>query len=380
MPLPAATRWPRPSTLRIALACPYDLGVPGGVQAQVQGMAAAYAAAGHEVVVVAPGEPWRDGAPAGVEVHCFGSSHGISANGSVAPVGLSWRAARRATALLEASDVAHVHEPFAPLLAWPAMLHRRHRELLVATFHRSSTAAYDRWLAPLARPLAKRIDVAVAVSPEAARTATTLCALDPGIIPNGVVLPPSLPTALRERRVCFVGRHEERKGLRVLLEAHELLGGEVELAIVGEGPQTEALAQRYPEGPRRRWLGRVSDAERDELLATSAIYCAPSLGGESFGIVLLEAMGAGAAVVASDIPGYAAAAGGHATLSPAGDAAALAEALRATLLRLEDGGAAGSAREAAFSYAQAFAMSSVASAYLERFAAGLAEGAARPQG
>ena len=366
--------------MRIALACPYDLGVPGGVQAQVHGLASSYAAAGHEVVVVAPGEPWRDGVPSGVAVECFGSSRAVSANGSVAPVGLSWRAARRATAVLEASDVAHVHEPFAPLLAWPALLHRHHGELLVATFHRSSTAAYDRWLAPMARPLARRIDDAVAVSPEAARTASTLCALDPGIIPNGVALPASLPTAPRERRVCFVGRHEERKGLRVLLEAQEILGDEVELAIVGEGPQTEALRQRYPDGTARRWLGRVSDAERDELLATSAIYCAPSLGGESFGIVLLEAMGAGAAVVASDIPGYAAAAGGHATLSPAGDAAALAEALRATLQRLEDAAAVGAAREAAFSYAQAFAMESVAQAYLQRFAAGLAEGPTRAQG
>lgn len=365
--------------MRIALACPYDLAVPGGVQAQVRGLARAYAAAGHGVQVLAPGGPWADGSPPGVELVTFGRSWNVPGNGSVAPLGLSWAAARRARDRLEAVELAHLHEPFAPMLAWPALLARQRPERLVATFHRSSSAAYDRWLAPLARPLARRLDLAVAVSREAARTAEVLGARDLEVVPNGVLLPEAMPRGPREPRICFVGRHEARKGLGVLLEAHAQLG-DVELAIVGEGPETASLRARYPERPGRRWLGRLGDAERDELLASSAVYCAPSLGGESFGIVLLEAMGAGAAVVAADIPGYAAAAGGHARLSEPGDAPALAAALREELEAFGEPASWLPARQRAFAYAQAFAIEAVAARYLDRFAALLAEGAPRDQG
>ena len=137
--------------------------------------------------------------------------------------------------------------------------------------------------------------------------------------------------------MLFLGRHEERKGLGVLLEAFDRLrrpaggaGGRADrpiLWVAGDGPQTAALRRRHPEAPDLLWLGVLTEEEKVRRLVAADVLCAPSLGGESFGMVLLEAMAARAAVVASDIDGYREAAGGHAVLVPPGDAAALAEAL-----------------------------------------------------
>jgi phosphatidylinositol alpha-mannosyltransferase len=141
--------------------------------------------------------------------------------------------------------------------------------------------------------------------------------------------------------LLFVGRHERRKGLPVLLEAFESVrrahkagwpagSGGVRpptLWVAGEGSQTRDLRARYPESGQLRWLGRLSDEEVAQRMRGADVLCAPSLGGESFGVVLLEAMAARAVVVASDLPGYRDAAGGHAHLVAPGDSAALATAL-----------------------------------------------------
>jgi phosphatidylinositol alpha-mannosyltransferase len=138
--------------------------------------------------------------------------------------------------------------------------------------------------------------------------------------------------------VLFLGRHEERKGLGVLLDAFERLGSRADgdrtggagrpvLWIAGDGPQTDSLRRRHPETPDRRWLGVLSDGEKVRRLVAAQVLCAPSLGGESFGVVLLEAMAARTVVVASDIDGYRDAAGGHAVLVPPGDVGSLALAL-----------------------------------------------------
>jgi phosphatidylinositol alpha-mannosyltransferase len=151
--------------------------------------------------------------------------------------------------------------------------------------------------------------------------------------------------------VLFLGRHEERKGLSVLLDAFARLiadrpgGGAHQreapdtdqlagvgesgptLWVAGDGPDTEALRRRYPESPHIQWLGVLTEEEKLRRLAGADLLCAPSLGGESFGMVLLEAMAAGTPVIASDIPGYRDAAGANARLVPPGDAAALSGAL-----------------------------------------------------
>jgi phosphatidylinositol alpha-mannosyltransferase len=133
--------------------------------------------------------------------------------------------------------------------------------------------------------------------------------------------------------IFFIGRHEPRKGLAVLLEAMAHLPPSVRLWVGGDGPDTDALRRRHAGDPRIEWLGRISDDEKARRLKGADVFCAPSLGGESFGVVLLEGMAARTATVASDLPGYrnVARPGVDATLVEPGDVEALGAALRAVL-------------------------------------------------
>jgi phosphatidylinositol alpha-mannosyltransferase len=189
------------------------------------------------------------------------------------------------------------------------------------------------------RRLARRYAVRCAVSEAARSTAHQALGGHYELAFNGVEVdryrdvtpwPADRPTVL------FLGRHEERKGLAVLLSAFERFrsGGWPDrnrstpvLWVAGDGPETDALRRHHPESPDLHWLGVISEEDKVRRLLAADVLCAPSLGGESFGMVLLEAMAARTAVVASDILGYRAAAGGHARLVPPGDEVALAEAL-----------------------------------------------------
>jgi phosphatidylinositol alpha-mannosyltransferase len=164
--------------------------------------------------------------------------------------------------------------------------------------------------------------------------------------------------------ILFVGRHEERKGLRVLLEAFAGLDRDAVLWVAGEGPLTDEL--RANGTPRVEWLGRVSDDELARRLRTAAVFCAPSTGGESFGIVLVEAMAAGTPVVASDIGGYrdVARAGREAVLVAPEDPAALRGGLRKVL---DDPGLAGRLAEAGRERAATFSMASLAERYVDLY-------------
>ena len=144
---------------------------------------------------------------------------------------------------------------------------------------------------------------------------------------NGPVHPSDGPT------IFFLGRHEPRKGLEVLLAALADLPPDVRLWVGGDGPQTEELKDRYRHDGRIEWIGRISDDERSARMRGCTVYCSPSVRGESFGMVLLEAMASGSALVASDLDGHrnVATDGVDALLSPVADAAALAKALRRVL-------------------------------------------------
>jgi len=371
-------RWP----LRIAMVCPYDLSRPGGVQGQAVGLARALRRAGHEVVVVAPGA-----GPSGwvsEELYVAGHSVGVRSNGSVAPVSLSPRAARGALDAVREwrADVVHLHEPLAPLLGYGFVLARRWP--LVATFHRAGTPRAGALVAPVARWACSRIDVRIAVSEVARRSAAALCGGDYGVLFNGVDLErfSCARTCVQRARadgtraVLFVGRHERRKGLEVLLRAFSTLpstprsgspGSDAppppELWVAGGGRETRELRARYSESSRVRWLGVVSEEELVDRLARAAVLCAPSLGGESFGVVLLEAMAARCGVVATEIPGYREAAGGHATLVPPGDVAALRCALAEVLSAPPDDGAL----DAAARHAAAWSMDHLARRYVDAY-------------
>lgn len=332
------------SALRIALVCPFSLSRPGGVQSQVLGLARAFSRSGHQVTVFAPLDG-TTGAPEGIDLVSTGGSVSLPANGSVAPVAISPVGAARALRTLQAIgfDVVHVHEPFAPGLPY-GLLVARHVPPLVATFHRSGGSALYTVLGPLARRLARRFVVRAAVSEAARSTAFGALGGSYEVGFNGVEVdrfegvepwPTDRPTVL------FLGRHEERKGLRTLLDAFESLRTDPPhgaatsrpplLWIAGDGPLTESLRRLHPPSADICWLGVLSEEEKVRRLVAADVLCAPSLGGESFGVVLLEAMAARAVVVASDIDGYRDAADGHAVLVAPADRWSLAEALSGVL-------------------------------------------------
>jgi len=329
--------------LRIALVCPYSLSRPGGVQVQVVGLARTLASRGNAVTVFAPTDGPVD-PPDGVELVVTGHSTSLRANGSVAPVSVSPAAARRALADLRdrRPDIVHVHEPFAPGLPY-ALLTARDVPPVVATFHRSGGSVLYTLLRPVTRRLANRLAARIAVSEAAAATARRALGGRYDVLFNGVEVDrfadvDPWPTA--RPIVLFLGRHEDRKGLGVLLEAWDRLGvigpgegfdGPPVLWVAGDGPQTAGLRSRHPESETVRWLGVVEEAEKLQRLAAATVVAAPSLGGESFGLVLVEGMAARAVVVASDIDGYRDAAGGRAVLVPPGDPSALAVALTGVL-------------------------------------------------
>jgi phosphatidyl-myo-inositol alpha-mannosyltransferase len=326
----------------VALVCPYSLSRPGGVQGQVVGLGRALERRGHRSTVFAPLDSTGD-APSGIELVPTGRSVALPANGSRAPVTISVRGVARSVRALRSGgfDVVHVHEPFAPGLPYGLLVDRR-LPPLVATFHRSGGSVLYRGLRPLTSRLARRLALRCAVSEAAAATARGALGGHYERCFNGVDMrafegvepwPTEGPTVL------FLGRHEERKGLGILLEAFEHLrnrstgvaaagsASRPVLWIAGDGPQTADLRRRHPDAPDLRWLGVLPEGEKLRRLVGARVLCAPSRGGESFGMVLLEAMAAQSLVVASDIPGYRDAAGGHALLVPPGDALALAEAL-----------------------------------------------------
>ena len=315
----------------MGLVCPYSMSVPGGVQDQVVGLARSLGERGHEVVVIAPGKV----ADPSVRSVSTGRSFRYRVNGSVAPIAPQPTAALRAIAAIAAHrlDVLHLHEPMAPSITLPALL--AHQAPVVGTFHAAGDHTPYPVFAPPLRVLAQRIDARVAVSESARELAAMHMPGRYEVLFNGIDLRPfEGPAPLRTARptVLFLGRHDPRKGLDVLLHAARSLPRDVVLWVAGDGPDTATLHHLH-HGPNVRWLGRITDADKVRRMRSAWAVCAPSLHGESFGIVLLEAMAAGTPLVASDLPGYRSLTddGRAAELVPPGDAPALAEALRRVL-------------------------------------------------
>jgi len=313
--------------LRIGMVSPYSLTIPGGVQQQVLGLARALRKKGHEVRVLGP----CDGPPPDSFVTPLGNSLPTAINGSVAPVAPDASAAFRTIRALndEAFDVLHVHEPLVPGPTLTAVLVKL--APIVATFHSAGESGAYKTFQSLGRPIARRIDVRVAVSKDAVELAQRYIGGEYEVLFNGIELDIySGPTIeQRDNAIFFCGRHEPRKGLGVLLEAVSLMPGDVRLWVASDGPETEQLKARYENDQRIEWLGRISDTEKIQRLRRASVFCAPSLRGESFGIVLLEAMAAGTPVVSTDINGYrnVATDGENALLVEPGNAQALASAM-----------------------------------------------------
>lgn len=292
--------------LRIGLLCPYSLTTPGGVQGQVMGLARALRRMGHEVRVLGP----CDGAPPDSFVTPIGESLPTVANGSIAPLAPDPSAALRTIRVLrdEQFDVLHIHEPLTPGASITALVMRT--APIVATFHAAGESLSYKYLSAPLKGFASAIDHRVAVSKDAVLLAQRYLGGEYQILPNGVELDrfDSSQRVIKKtgvkRSIFFCGRHEPRKGLEVLLQAHATLPEDVVLWIASDGPETERLKRDWAGDPRLMWLGRISDAEKAHRLHEADIFCAPSLGGESFGVVLIEAMAAHTPIVASALDGY----------------------------------------------------------------------------
>jgi phosphatidylinositol alpha-mannosyltransferase len=234
----------------------------------------------------------------------------------------------------EAFEVVHLHEPLAPGPTITALVFSE--KPLVGTFHRAGESGWVRTFRRLGRWGVKHLTIRAAVSEEARDTAMKTLGGTYEVLWNGIdvaVYRDAEPWPVDGPTVMFVGRHEPRKGLAVLLEATKQLGDDVRLWVASEGPETERLRRLTAEDPRIEWLGMIDDAEKIRRIRGAHVLCAPSLHGESFGVVLLEGMAAGTPVVASDLPGYrvVAQAGRDALLPEPGDSADLVKALEAAL-------------------------------------------------
>jgi len=321
--------------MRIGMVCPYDWGTPGGVRSHIQGLVATLQSRGHEVSVLTPVDDesclpeWA--VPGGKPIS-------VSYNGSVAGLSFGVRATRRVRRWIRDGefDVLHVHEPLAPSLSilscWSA------QGPIVGTWHSSLdrsrilSAGYS-----IAQTAMEKMSARIAVSEDARRTLVTHVGGDAVLIPNGVrtadfhvkvrATDPEKPTLL------FLGRVDEpRKGLDVLIAAlPDIVAAipTVSLLIAGPG-ETEGHLEDVAPGLRQHIhiIGNVSDEARRDLFGRSDLYIAPQIGGESFGIVLIEAMASGTPVLASDLPAFRRVTGDgqSGALFRTGDPAALASA------------------------------------------------------
>jgi phosphatidylinositol alpha-mannosyltransferase len=376
--------------MRICQVSPYDFMHPGGVTEHVRHLSTQLRARGHEVTVLAPSSRVGDdhGIPGYVRI---GRSVPVRSNGSVAHLALSFHLVRRVRALLNeaAYDVVHYHEPLVPAL--PITVLRFHRGANVGTFHamarRNLGYYYGR---PFLKRYVNRLHARIAVSAAARDFIARYFTGDYEIVPNGIDCSrfnPALPPVESVRTpgwttVLFVGRMESRKGLPTLLEAFGELRrrrSHVRLVVVGDGPMRWGY-ERQVEAfgiPDVEFCGHVASDLLPRYYASADVFCAPAIGGESFGIVLLEAMASRVPVIASSIPGFSQVVDHGVTglLVPPRDVGAWAAALE----QLVDAPAARTAMGAAgMRTAQRYDWSRVVDAILDVYRAAR-HGAAAPQ-
>ena len=300
--------------MKIGLVCPYDWDAPGGVQVHVRDQAHEFLRLGHEVNVLAPTEQ-EGGHPDWFTPG--GPSRAVSYNGSVARLAFGLGPTRRVRQWIREYDfdVLHVHEPLAPSLSalavWSAT------GPIVGTFH--SSMERSRVLQAgnaLAQTVLEKLRGRIAVSDAARRTFTDIVGGDFVVIPNGIDVPSfsgtdALQGHPRPNSLLFLGRmNEPRKGLQVLMQALPHVAAQVPdvtLLVAGPGDQEAALAGLPEEHHHRvEFLGFVPDGQKAATLRSATAYVAPNTGGESFGIILLEAMASGVPIVASDLPPFSA--------------------------------------------------------------------------
>ena len=324
--------------MRVGLVCPYMWDVPGGVQYHVRDLAETLRGLGHEVEVLTPAEH-EENVPA-EHVTWAGRANAVPYNGSMASWQFGLVSGARVRRWLRDGrfDVVHVHEPAPPSVS--LLVCMLAQGPIVATFHAAATRSLflSAW-GPVVRPWLEKISGRIAVSDFARRLQVEHLGGDAVVIPNGVHVAafaegPPLSRPRTGPTVGFLGRYDEpRKGLPVLLEAMRTVvraHPTAELLVAGRGDPEELQALIGPDlAPHVTLLGELAEADKAAFLRSVDVYCAPNLMGESFGIVLVEAMAAGAPVVASDLDAFARVLedGAAGVLVRRGDATALAAVL-----------------------------------------------------
>ena len=307
--------------VKLALVSPYDFAYPGGVTEHVASLAEQFITSGHEVHIVAPSSD-DDAEPissVAAPIHRIGRVVSIPTNGSVARITLSLRSYLQAKTLLqqEQFDLIHLHEPLMPAL--PLTVLRHSNTTNVGTFHafRNTPLTYF-YGKPILRPFFRKLHGHITVSSAAREFVGEYFPADYRVIPNGIDYPrffrryEPLPQPADDRpTVLFVGRLEKRKGLKFLLRAWPMVldrQPNARLVVVGRGRPLEGY-RRFAR--RQGWsaddvvfAGYVPGEDLPRYYQSCDVFCAPNTGQESFGIVLLEAMAAGAPIVASAIPGF----------------------------------------------------------------------------
>ena len=315
--------------MRVGMVCPYSFDKPGGVQSHVLDLSAELIRRGHQVRVLGPASSHVDLPD---YVTRGGPAVPVRYNGSVARLSFGPQVRRMTRDFIAegAFDVLHVHEPNSPSYSLAAV--RVADGPIVATYHASASSSYALKVAlPVLRGNLEKISGGIAVSELARRWQVEQIGTDPVVIPNGITTARFAKARCARNHsnnveIVFLGRCDEpRKGLDILLAALRQLDRRVRVTVVGEG--------RNRKLPGIEFTGRVTEAQKEQILGRADIYVAPNTGGESFGIVLVEAMAAGCAVVASDLEAFAAVCDAPAdepagVLFPVGDARALASVLR----------------------------------------------------
>ncbi|MCM6774618.1 glycosyltransferase family 4 protein [Nocardia sp. CDC159] len=327
--------------MKIGMVCPYSFDVPGGVQSHVVELAQVLIERGHKVSVLAPAS---DETVLPDFVVSAGKAVPIPYNGSVARLSFGPTAYTRIRRWITDNDfdVLHIHEPNAPSLSMLAL--KIADGPIVATFHTSTTKSLVlSTFQGVLRPYHEKILGRIAVSELARRWQVEALGSDAVEIPNGVDVPAFAHAPLLDGypraggTVLFLGRYDEpRKGMAVLLGALPQVvrrHPQVEILIVGRGDEERLRREAGEHARHLRFLGQVSDAEKASAMRSADVYCAPNIGGESFGIVLVEAMAAGTAVVASELDAFRRVLrdGKAGRLVPVGDSTRLARALNELL-------------------------------------------------
>lgn len=297
--------------LAIGIVCPYGWDTPGGVQNHVRDLAEFLISGGHRVSVLAPA---IDETLLPPYVVSAGKPISIPYNGAVARVLFGPIAFARVRQWIQSGgfDILHLHEPAIPsislLACWAA------EGPMVGTFH--AAAKHQKVIyaiGPILEPAIEKLSARIAVSEAARLTLTNHLETDAVVIPNGIYAKRYANGVQRDKwsgnTIGFIGRFEEpRKGLQVLLDALPIVARfapDVKVFVAGPGDPSEIEKSIDPEMRHRfEFLGRISESDKADFMSSLALYVAPNTGGESFGIILAEALAGGACVVASDIPAF----------------------------------------------------------------------------